>query len=332
MSDHYRIFGMELSPYSVKVRSWFRFKQLPHQWILRNPASQEEYGRFARIPIIPLVVTPAEAGLQDSTPIIDRLEALHPQPSIHPEDATLAFLSAMIEEFGDEWGNKWMFHYRWARTADRLSASGRIARGMAPDADESTVESIAEQIRERMVSRVWFVGSNEVTAAQIESSFVEAITQLDRHLASRPYLFGARPSFGDFGLWGQLYNAWTDPTPGALIEGRTPNLLAWIQRMTWPRIEGDFEQWSSLAPTLAPFLTRQVGARFVPWTLANESAVGRGDEEFEVELDGKRWTQKPQKYHAKSLAALRERYSRVGDRGALDAILSETGCAPAFRA
>ncbi len=321
MSDHYRIFGMELSPYSVKVRSWFRFKQLPHQWILRNPASQEEYGRFARIPIIPLVVTPAEAGLQDSTPIIDRLEALHPQPSIHPEDATLAFLSAMIEEFGDEWGNKWMFHYRWARTADRLSASGRIARGMAPDADESTVESIAEQIRERMVSRVWFVGSNEVTAAQIESSFVEAITQLDRHLASRPYLFGARPSFGDFGLWGQLYNAWTDPTPGALIEGRTPNLLAWIQRMTWPRIEGDFEQWSSLAPTLAPFLTRQVGARFVPWTLANESAVGRGDEEFEVELDGKRWTQKPQKYHAKSLAALRERYSRVGDRGALDAIL-----------
>ncbi len=328
MSDHYRIVGMELSPYSVKVRSWFRFKQLPHQWILRNPASQEEYGRFARIPIIPLVVTPAEAGLQDSTPIIDRLEALHPQPSIHPEDATLAFLSAMIEE----WGNKWMFHYRWARTADRLSASGRIARGMAPDADESTVESIAEQIRERMVSRVWFVGSNEVTAAQIESSFVEAITQLDRHLASRPYLFGARPSFGDFGLWGQLYNAWTDPTPGALIEGRTPNLLAWIQRMTWPRIEGDFEQWSSLAPTLAPFLTRQVGARFVPWTLANESAVGRGDEEFEVELDGKRWTQKPQKYHAKSLAALRERYSRVGDRGALDAILSETGCAPAFRA
>ena len=25
----------------------------------------------------------------------------------------------MLEEFGDEWGNKWMFHYRWAREIDQ---------------------------------------------------------------------------------------------------------------------------------------------------------------------------------------------------------------------
>ena len=31
----YRIFGSELSPYSVKVRSYFRLKGLPHEWIAR---------------------------------------------------------------------------------------------------------------------------------------------------------------------------------------------------------------------------------------------------------------------------------------------------------
>ena len=35
----YRIFGSELSPYSVKVRSYFRYKGLPHEWLLRSPAN-----------------------------------------------------------------------------------------------------------------------------------------------------------------------------------------------------------------------------------------------------------------------------------------------------
>ena len=39
MADNYRIIGAEMSPYSVKVRSYFRYKAIPHQWVLRNAAS-----------------------------------------------------------------------------------------------------------------------------------------------------------------------------------------------------------------------------------------------------------------------------------------------------
>src|SRR5664280_2664183 len=111
MADGYRIFGAEMSPYSVKIRSYFRYKAIPHQWILRNAGSQAEYEKYAKMPIIPLVVTPESVGIQDSTPIIDQMEKLYPEPSIHPDDAVTNFISALIEEFGDEWGNKWMFHY-----------------------------------------------------------------------------------------------------------------------------------------------------------------------------------------------------------------------------
>src|ERR1700743_2217413 len=109
MADLYRIFGAEMSPYSVKVRSYFRYKAIPHQWILRNPASHAEYQKHAKLPIIPLVVTP---------------------------EGVAGFISALIEEFGDEWGNKWMFHYRWTRDVDQLCSAGRLARMHAPTASE----------------------------------------------------------------------------------------------------------------------------------------------------------------------------------------------------
>ena len=338
MADRYRIFGVELSPYSVKVRSYFRYKGIPHQWIIRNADSQAEYQKYARLPIVPLVVTPENEGLQDSTPIIERMESVYPQPSIHPSDPVAAFVSVLLEEFGDEWGNKWMFHYRWARDVDQLSCAGRLARMMMPAADEAQLSTMIAQVRERMVGRVWFVGSSPQTAPQIEDSFCETLAMLETHLANRAYLFGARPAFGDFAMWGQLYNLWTDPTPGAIIEARATNVLAWIHRMLWPRAEGNFEDWASLEPTLMPLLERQVGRLFMPWTTANASAIAGGCEEFSVELAGRTWTQKPQKYHAKSLAALREKYAALPekyaalpDKRAIDAVLDRAGCLAGLR-
>ena len=324
----YRIFGAEVSPYSVKVRSYFRYKGLEHEWIVRSQARMEEFQKHAKLPLIPLVVTPEGEGIQDSTPIVERTEAAHPEPSIHPDDPTLAFLSALIEELGDEWGNKWMFHYRWRDEADQQSAARRIARTMLPDADDATVDGAAQGIVKRMVGRVWFVGSSPQTAPRIEASFAQAMEQLEAHLRGRDYLFGARPSFGDFGLWGQVYNAWTDPTPGALLRERAPAVCAWVARVLAPKAGGSngWEPASALLPTLEPFLASQAGALFLPWSDANAKAIAAGDEEFTVELEGKPWTQKPQKYHARSLAALRERYAKASPNPELDAVLERTGC------
>ena len=238
----------------------------------------------------------------------------------------------LIEEFGDEWGNKWMFHYRWARDVDQVSAAGRIARMRAPDATEEEHDAFAAKLSARMVDRVWFVGSNATTAPQIEAGFQEMLVLLDAHLATRPYLFGARPAYGDFGLWGQFYEMWTDPTVGALIGGGAPHVLDWIHRMLWPKAEGAFESWTSLAPTLMPILAKQVGKQFWPWTLANETALWEGKEEFSVTLGGKVWTQKPQKYHARSLGMLRAKYAEVADKRDLDLVLAAVGCLAGLRA
>jgi glutathione S-transferase len=326
MSDVYRIFGAEISPYSIKVRSYFRYKRIPHEWILRTADTQAESMKYAKLPLIPIVATPQDEGMQDSTPIIEKLEVLFPEPSVHPSDPALAFLSALIEEFGDEWGNKWMFHYRWAREADQNSGAERIAKSMMPGAEGEQLSAMVDNIKGRMVNRVWFVGSNERTGPQIEASWNEAVDQLEAHLAGRDYLFGGRPAFADFGLWGQVYNAWTDPTCGQILNDRAPNVVAWVQRMLEPKAGGDFESWDALEPTLVPFIESQIGRLFLPWSDANAKAIESGSEEFSVDLRGQTWDQKPQKYHARSLAKLRERYAAVTDKSAVDPILERTGC------
>ena len=331
MAEYYRIIGAEMSPYSVKVRSYFRYKAIPHQWVLRNAESQAEFEKYAKVPIIPLVVTPEGTGIQDSTPIIDAMEKINPLPSVHPDDPIAKFISILIEEFGDEWGNKWMFHYRWTRDVDQISSAGRIARMRGANLEEHKHAALAAQVRARMVDRLWFVGSNAVTAPQIEAGFVDMLGMLDRHLATRPYLFGGRPAFGDFGLWGQIYEMWTDPTTGALFGGGAPHVLDWVHRMLWPKAEGAFETWPSLAPTLMPILSGQVGRLFMPWTCANEKALTEQQEEFSVTLGDKAWSQKPQKYHARSLGMLRAKYAAVPDKTALDPVLESAGCLAGLR-
>ncbi|MCY3621745.1 MAG: glutathione S-transferase family protein [Gammaproteobacteria bacterium] len=320
MTGKYIVVGSEESPYSVKVRSYFRYKGIPHEWRDRGQVA-DLYARHARLPLIPLVVTPDDTGIQDSTPIIEAMEAKFPEPGIHPPDPVAAFVSLLLEEFGDEWGNKWMFHMRWAREIDQVTVSRRFAANRAA----AEIDAAAQAIRERMVPRVWFVGSNEVTAPQIEQSFADVLPLLDAHLASRPYLFGARPSFGDFGLWGQIYEAGRDPTAGALVAG-VSNVLAWIERMQNPENLGEFEDWGTLEPTLMPILDDQVAGVFLPWDVANARAIADSADEFDVTLKGKRWTQRPQKYHARSLAVLKAKYAEVAADAALDAVLTASGC------
>jgi glutathione S-transferase len=326
MADVYRIFGMELSPYSVKVRSYFRYKRIPHEWIVRDVTRMEEYNRYAKLPLIPLVVTPDGKGLQDSTPIIEAMEARFPEPSIHPPDPAAAFLSSLIEEYADEWGNKPMFHFRWFYAADADSAAERIARAMNPGLDADAVAGVVAAVKGRMVPRLSFVGSSPATKDQIEGSFRRQLAILERHLAARPFLFGGRPALGDFGLAAQLYECSIDPTPGAIARETAPRTLAWIERMLAPEAAGDFEPWAALEPTLLPLLRDEVGAVFFPWTLANAAAIAAGAKELACTIGGRPFAQEPQRYHAKSLGWLRERYARVADKSRLDPILERAGC------
>lgn len=88
-----------------QVRSYLLYKRIQHQWLVRNSAERmQEHQKYAKLPLVPTLVTPEGKGLQDSTPIIEQLEVQFPERSIYPSCAVGKFMSQLLEEFGDEWG------------------------------------------------------------------------------------------------------------------------------------------------------------------------------------------------------------------------------------
>jgi glutathione S-transferase len=323
MTAPFRLYGAELSPYSIKVRSYLRYKGVEFEWLPRSQARQEEFARYAKLPLIPVLVDAEETALQDSTPIIEELEAQFPEPSITPQEPALAFLSALLEDYADEWLNKAMFHYRWSYPEDQESAARRITDMIFEGVEKP--EGIEEAVRTRMIGRLYHVGSSAETTPLIEGSFTRLLGMLDRLLASRAYLFGGRPSLADFGLAGQLAQLLSDPTPGALMKAQAPNVVRWIERMEYPRPEGAFASFAAVRDDLSELLRAEVAGAYLAWMAANARAVADDASGVAVDLGGTMFTQKPQRYAAKAFAELQRKRASVDD-AALAALLEETGC------
>lgn len=331
MSAPYRLYGAELSPYSQKVRAYLSFKNIPFEWLARTQARADEFSRYAKLPLVPVLVGADESVLQDSTPTIEALEQTSPEPALQPADPALAFLSALLEDYADEWLNKAMFHYRWSYEADQQSAAARLVEGMFEGDAPVERGALEASVRERMVGRLRHVGSNSETAPVIEQSFERLIALLDAHLAGRDYLFGGRPCLADFGLAAQLAQLFSDPTPGDMLRARAPRVTAWIERMRAPSASGSFEGLASLSGVLAPLLRDELAATYLPWMAANAEAVASDANALRVDLDGRSFAQAPQRYAAKAWGEIKRKLAGVDD-SALMALLEETGCATYLRA
>ena len=325
--EHYVILGRPESGYSMKVRSAMRYKGVPHEWLDRGHRTNKLFQAHASVQLIPLVFRPDGTATQDSTPILEELEERHPEPSLHPSDPGLRFLSELIEEYGDEWANKLMFHYRWGYRPDQKHRSGTLARGMLEGHPLRVFAPILALLMvRRMVPRMSFAGANENNAPLLIESFERLVAMLESHLADRVYLFGGRPAFGDFGLWGQLYQAFIDPTCGEHLREHGPSVVAWIERMLDPKAEGAFEPFEALSPTLGPLFEREIGPRFLAWDAANAVAWENGDNRTELEMDGRRYYQKTFKYPAGGLSILRKKFEAAAWDSRLRSFLDETGC------
>jgi len=264
----YRHYSSPVSLYSGKTRAYLRFKGIPFEDVIASLGVYRkiivpEVGR----PVIPVLQTPEGEILQDTTVIIDALEERFPAPSIYPESPWQKLVALLLEVYADEWLVMPAMHYRWHfRRANLLFILGEFGKtGMpwlpgflAPLAGMPAAFAFGTKYQA-------YFGITKKMHRPIERSCEALFLELDRHFTKHDYLFGDRPSIGDFGLIAPLYaHLYRDPHPGRIMRRIAPQLARWVERMQHPPRpkSGDFLADDAVPETLEPVLKRMFEEQF----------------------------------------------------------------------
>jgi glutathione S-transferase len=336
--ERLRLIGGTGSPYTRKMVALLRYRRIPYTITWADPAGTlDALGIEKPRPTFhPTFLFKGEEGdLQavcDSSPIIRRLEGMYSDRSVLPTDPALAFIDYLIEDFGDEWCTKYMFHYRWYPAVDADNAGTLLPLGMDVSLPADLHQTFKKIFTERQVGRLYVVGSNDTTAPVIDASYRRYLAAMEAHLAQQPFMLGKRPGAGDFAMFGQLTQlVGFDPTPRTIAHAVSPRTVAWVDRMEdqcglEPQ-DSDWARLEDIPPTLKALLD-EIGRVYVPALLANAQSVAAGEKTWEAQIDGARWTQQTFPYQAKCLKWINEQYLALGsaDRARVDAVLMGTGC------
>ena len=94
----------------------------------------------------------------------------------------LAFINYLLEDFGDEWVTKYMFHYRWYFEED-ANVAGTILPlvDIAVNTPNETLAQYKEFVSKRQIDRLWVVGSNDGTADFIDASYKRFLNLMEEH-------------------------------------------------------------------------------------------------------------------------------------------------------
>lgn len=347
-SGTYELYALPHSYYSGKVRAYLRYKRIPHREIT---ATLLRFFTFiiprTGVKYIPVVRTPEDAVIQDSTAIIDAVEQRFPDRPVYPATPGQRLVALLFEVYGDEWLVLPAMHYRWSFLDDKPHADDVLEHFGLLLAGRWAPRALRRAFGWRMCQPFFKslprLGIARETIPALEAWYEEMLVQLDAHFARHPFLLGGRPSVGDYGLMGPLYaHLARDRVPRRLMQRMAPNVLAWVDRMNAGEgREGNFLPGDEIPATLIPVLKRMfaehvpvildTSARLQQWLKehpeAQTAGIPRVIGKHAFTLGGARgervifpytlWMwQRPLDHHASLVGA---------DRAAADALLREVG-------
>ncbi len=324
----YRLFGAETSPYSLKVRSFLRYKGVDFDWVLRSAATEEEFKTHASLPTLPLLISPKGKASQDSSNMLASLEKDHIEPSSKPDDEACYAISFLLEDYADEWLNKAMFLNRWSQSPDKEAAATRVLEQLFSGRAPARKRDAQSSVIERMTERLALVGATPENAPVITASFQRFANLFNAHLEHHLFIFGGRPSWADFAIAGQLQQMLLDPTTSAWLKEQTPFVASWCEFMEAPAAGAPFAKFEELAETLLPLIRDEVSVSYLPWAAANSAALSKRQKNVTVDLQDGPFTQATQRYTAKSYRNMLKTLEKMADADGLSAFLDAAGAKP----
>lgn len=255
-----KLYGSQFSLFTGKARSYLNKKGIEFEEIT---STLSVYKRFiiprTGVRYIPVIQTEDDIVIQDTTAIIDALEAVYPERSVYPETPKQKLASLLLEVYGDEWLVIPAMHYRWNFPEQNekfiYSAFGSM---VLPSAPKFVQRFLGKKLGAKFKGFVPRLGITEHNIPALEASYEQLLSDLNTHFKEHDYLLGGRPSIGDFGLIGPMYaHLYRDPAPGELMKRIAPEVCKWVERMISDEIpSGEFLGNDEIPETLMPVLQR----------------------------------------------------------------------------
>ncbi|NOX95664.1 MAG: glutathione S-transferase, partial [Alphaproteobacteria bacterium] len=161
------LYGGQLSYFTGKARAYLRWKDIPFE---EHLATREIYKTII-VPrigyrMIPVLITPDDLAIQDTTEIIDHFETITPKPSVFPSGPRQRLAAHLLELYGDEWLVIPAMHYRWAHNRD--FAYAEFGKLVSPDATPEQQYEDGKKAAEQFEGAVGLLGATEEMAPAIE--------------------------------------------------------------------------------------------------------------------------------------------------------------------
>ena len=320
--SEYVIHGIPRSLFTRKLQAAFEFYGLPHRVTPRGTGGDDDLGRRAGTHQIPILVTPENWALADTTPILQLLDGRVPVRRLFPE-GPLGVLVHVVEEILDEWVARVMVHYRWHYVENTIYVIEQFL-GQRLSEDEARAHPAAQ-----WGPRACRATGTEHPALQkaAEAEYLGILDALEGQLQKTAFALGSRPSAVDTILLGGLHaHTNADPIPDL---GAYPTVVAWA--------EGGAAAAKSEADALASFpestpfaqhVLRLGAEQYAPFVLANAAALEEGRKIFEIRTYGEPTTYLARPYPEQSRrlvqARIRDQLSE-GERRAVCGWLEDVG-------
>ncbi|MGD8417118.1 MAG: glutathione S-transferase family protein [Pseudomonadales bacterium] len=277
MNHTYVVYGGELSYFTRKLEAAMIFYGADFQMRAKTPDVAKEIELRSGTHQVPVLLTPENWMIADTTPLIRMLDGRFPTKRLFPE-GELGVLTQILEEYFDEWIARTMVHYRWHYEQSAVFASERMAHGNA---------EAAARVRSWGPRACRATGTDsEHQREAAEAEYHRIMSAAEAQLAETAYLLGDRPTALDCVVLGGLRaHTLMDPTPKAQMQPYK-RVIAWA--------EADADRWEG-GGELAPFPESTPFARFVldemkstyqPFVLGNREALAAGAKAFHAEIYG----------------------------------------------
>ncbi len=271
----YKLYGGELSLFTRKLEAALIFYGAEYEFVPKAQADAALIEARSGTHQVPVLLTPENWMIADTTPIMSMLDGRFPARAMFPK-AELGGLVHILEEYFDEWIARVMVHYRWHYPDSARFASMRMALGN---------QEAAERVRAWGPRACRATGTESPRQREAaEAEYVRLLEAAEKQLQQTAFLLGDRPTALDCIVLGGL-RAHTnmDPDPKQVV-ANFPTVVDWAQRRadSWQGV-GELAPLPQSTP-FARHVLSEMATTYVPFVMANADAQRAGAKAFHIEV------------------------------------------------